>query len=122
METVGLARVSVRPAEPGFVSEENLEPGETLVEAYKAFAADGRFLCAGALLQRRSAALGADVHDAWIADSLERGVGANMQLRGAQLVLDRLFLRHLEAEDAVAQFSVLAGDGSGTVAWAANKK
>ena len=111
--------VTVRRAEATFVSEENLEDGENCELALKAFDAAGSFLCAGALLRRRSATLNTDVHDCWIADSIEAGVGPNLQQRGAQLVLDRILLEHLESElgePSASAFSVFAGDGTGTVA------
>ena len=112
-------RVVVRVAEAGFVDHENLERGETCSLALKAFDASDHFLCAGALVRRRSSSLGYEVHDCWIADSIESGVGPNLQTRGAQLILDALFLHHLEARtrgNDVGQFSVFAGDGTGCYA------
>ena len=112
-------RVVVRVAEAGFVDHENLERGETCSLALKAFDASDHFLCAGALVRRRSSSLGYEVHDCWIADSIESGVGPNLQTRGAQLILDALFLHHLEARtrgNDVEQFSVFAGDGTGCYA------
>ena len=112
-------RVVVRVAEADFVDHENLECGETCSLALKAFDASDNFLCAGALVRRRSSSLGYEVHDCWIADSIESGVGPNLQTRGAQLILDVLFLHHLEARtrgDDVVQFSVFAGDGTGCYA------
>lgn len=107
--------VTVREAEHGFVDDdENLEPGEVLTKALKAFDADGTFLCAGALVRRRSAALETDVHDCWIADSMESGVGPNLQIRGAERILDELFLLHLHS--GVSEFNVLVGDGEDTTA------
>ena len=115
-------RISIREAETGFVSDKNLEPGETLVKAVKAFDCSTNFLCAGALLERYSEASSRCVHEAWIADSIEDGVGPNLQIRGAQAVLDDLFLEFLEmnlTDDHVANpdwscFNVLAGTGKGT--------
>ena len=112
-------RVVVRVAEADFVDHENLERGETCSLALKAFDASDHFLCAGALVRRRSSSLGYEVHDCWIADSIESGVGPNLQTRGAQLILDALFLHHLEARtrgNDVVQFSVFAGDGTGCYA------
>lgn len=52
--------VTVRDAEPGFVdADENLEPGESLVRAVKAFDADGTLLAAGALVRTRTTEVGA---------------------------------------------------------------
>jgi hypothetical protein len=86
--------VTVKEAEAGFVDDENLELGEALVRALKAFDSDGRLLCAGALLKRHSASAAQDVHDVWLADSFEAGVGPNLQLRGAQAVLDEVSRMH----------------------------
>lgn len=112
-------RVSVREAEETFVEDgENLEDGETLVKALKAFdEADGAFLGAGALIRRRSETRrsGSFVHDVWIRDSLEANVGPNRQVRGAQMILDQLFLLHLQTA-VVADFQILAGSGEGTAA------
>ncbi len=114
-------RVWVEEAEEGFVDEEeNLEPGEVCLRSVKSFASaapnnsDGkiridfdiddvenqRFLSAGALVRRPSYenddANG--ICDAWIADSLLNEGGPNLQLMGALLVLDDLFLDHLQRE------------------------
>lgn len=112
--------ISICEAEPGFVSEENMEPGEELVRAVKAFDGSKNFLCAGALLDRYSESASCHVHDTWIADSIEYGVGPNLQIRGAQGVLDELFLTFLEnTQDGDespdwGSFNVLAGSGKGT--------
>ena len=130
-----LAHVSIREAEEGFVDSDHLEAGETLIQAIKAFDEDARFLCAGALLRREASSDSAPVHDCWIADSVEPGVGPNLQLQGAQLVLDELFLLHIQrchlesngggggggeqmAHGGVdcCEFNVLAGTGEGTTA------
>ena len=105
----------MKQAEHSFVDDTNLEQGEECDLALKAFDAEGNFLCAGALVRRRSAALAAAVHDCWIADSIECGVGPNVQARGAQLIIDCLFLHHLESAKAadIRQFAVFAGDGTG---------
>ena len=104
--------VILKGAEPNFVEPgENLNPDETLVQALKTFDGhNGALLCAGALIWRRTDSHG-HVHDLWIADSLDRGVGANVQMRGALRILDALFLRHLRS--GVAEFNVLAGSGEG---------
>ena len=104
--------VILKGAEPNFVEPgENLNPDETLVQALKTFDGhNGALLCAGALIWRRTESHG-HVHDLWIADSLDRGVGANVQMRGALRILDALFLRHLRS--GVAEFNVLAGSGEG---------
>ena len=106
--------VDVREAEANFVDHENLEPGETLVRALKAFDDDGNFLCAGALLARHSESRGRTVHDCWLADSIETGVGPNVQIRGAVAVLDALLLVHLSSD--VTSFALHAGSGRGTTA------
>ena len=122
---LSIASITVNEAEAGFVGDENLEPGETLVKAYKAFDGEGSFLCAGALLERRRSdcddSKPAFSYDCWIADSIERGVGPNLQLRGAQFVLDELFHTFLQTRGgmddvALSDFNVLAGTGEGTTA------
>lgn len=113
-------RVSVREAEDGFVDHENLEDGEDLISALKAFDQSGTCLCAGALLRRHSETAAVDVHECWLADSIERGVGPNLQVAGAAAVLDALFLVHHDelaasanATDAVTSFVLHVGDGLG---------
>ena len=112
------ACITVREAEPDFVDSTNLEPGERLLMAVKAFDDPGTLLCAGALLSRESEFHGREVRDCWIADSAEKGVGANLQMKGAQHVLDRLFLRHLEEASTKTDtiFNLLVGDGEGMTA------
>ena len=112
------ASISVREAEPGFVGPENLEPGETVLRAVKAFDdSSGTLLVAGALLKRESDHWGA-THDAWVADSLEKGVGTNMQFAAAQLAIDELFYTHLtdRSRPRGRVFNLLVGDGEGTSA------
>lgn len=99
-------QVWVEEAEEGFVDEEeNLEPGEVCLRSVKSFASgetDRRFLSAGAVVKRpsydSSAQQQQQVCDVWIADSLLKQGGPNLQLRGALLVLDDLFLDHLQRE------------------------
>ena len=88
-------------------SEENLEEGEELLKAVKAFAErgdkDGQrdFLCAGALTRRCDSSSPEEHHDMWVADSLgEDGLSPNLQQRGAVQVIDDLFLHHLRLERA----------------------
>ena len=102
--------VTVREAELGFVSAENLEDSERLVRALKAHDDAGRLLCAGALLKRHSASRNCDVHECWIADSIEAGVGPNIQQRGGSAVLDRLFLEHLSDATIDERTDVRASD------------
>jgi hypothetical protein len=68
---------------------------------------DRRFLSAGALVRRPcydsesdndDTADATGVCDAWMADSLLTDGGPNLQLKGALLVLDDLFLHHLQRE------------------------
>ena len=107
--------ISVREAEPDFVEDdENLEPGETLVKALKAFDDANSLLCAAALVSRRCSSSELDVHDCWIADSREGGVGPNIQIRGAALTLDKIFLLHLRS--GVGTLNVNAGSGQGCTA------
>jgi len=106
--------VVVHEAEPDFVEDDNLEPGEVLVKAFKAFDTSGKFLCAGALVRRRSEVQASDVHDCWLGDSVEKGVDINSQIRGAELILDKLFLLHLQSR--VSEFNVPATVASTTVA------
>ena len=120
--------VEIREAEEHFVDEEeNLEEGETLIRAIKAFDDRGVLLCAGALVRStlrenypdreaqwdaaalhlsagdRGSAGGGEgdaakeeiFHDLWLSDSIESGVGPNLQIKGALAVLDCLFLHHL---------------------------
>jgi len=93
----GSAQFSIRTAEPGFVDGDNLEEGETLLHALKAFeptpiagASAGRLLAAGALVED---VLGGVT--IWLGDSLERGVGPNMQVAAALELVDRLVLFYL---------------------------
>ena len=100
--------ILVEEAETGFVDDkENLEEGETLLRAVKAFGLCGGgqedaarrkdFLCAGALVQRPT--YDATTHDIWVADSLEEdGLSPNLQVKGAMQVIDELFLTHLRLE------------------------
>ena len=108
--------ILIRQAESEFVEPgENLELGEVLVEALKAFDDEGSLLCAGALVQRQSAC-GTAVHDCWLADSMTCGVGPNIQLAGAQHILDNLFLLHLRSGKLT--FNVIAENGEGTLSGA----
>ncbi len=129
--------IELREAEAHFVDEEeNLEEGEKLLRAIKAFDDRGVMLCAGALvrsthdenyeispsdqwdnaLQALSGSQGADgagravrcFHDLWLGDSIESGVGPNIQMKGAQGVLDCLFLHHLRHAEASEKFRVHA--------------
>ena len=72
---------------------------------------DRRFLSAGALVQRYNCDSESEIDskemmtkntnvicDAWMADSLLKEGGPNLQLQGALLVLDDLFLNHLQRE------------------------
>ena len=72
---------------------------------------DRRFLSAGALVQRYDCESENEINskeamtmntnvicDAWMADSLLKEGGPNLQLQGALLVLDDLFLDHLQRE------------------------
>ena len=96
-----LAHVWIEEAEEGFVDEdENLMTGEVCLRAVKAFANDPdnvenkRFLGAAALVRRPSS----DICDCWIADSLLEE--ANIQIKGTMLLIDDLFLYHLERSNA----------------------
>ena len=114
-------RVWVKEAEEGFVDEEeNLEPGEVCLRSVKSFASavprnsdstiridfeiddveNRRFLSAGALVRRPfyDNDDSNEICDAWMADSLLNEGGPNLQLMGALLVLDDLFLDHLQRE------------------------
>ena len=94
--------ILVEEAETGFVDDkENLEEGETLLRAVKAFGLCGGgqedaarrkdFLCAGALVQRPT--YDATTHDIWVADSLEEdGLSPNLQVKGAMQVIDELLV------------------------------
>jgi hypothetical protein len=73
--------IHVEEAEEWFVDEEeNLEEGEELVKAVKSFDR-GILLCAGALT-RRTCEDGKVIYDMWLGDSIEKGVGANLQIKG----------------------------------------
>lgn len=103
--------VWVEDSEDDFVDEdENLEDGEVCLKSLKAFSskpvaateddnddgdyfAEPRFLCAGALVQRRPES---QVCDAWTADSILMEGGPNLQLQGAVKVLDELLLFQLQ--------------------------
>lgn len=103
-----LPKVWVEEAEEGFVDDkENLEEGEILVKALKAFSGgsgEWKFLCAGALVQRPPASPGsseAKIYDAWMADAIMSGDGGpNLQTQGAVQVLDELFRCYLSHEGA----------------------
>ena len=141
--------VELREAEEHFVDEEeNLEAGEKLLRAIKAFDERGVMLCAGALVRtsigenypgdtwdRSLQTLVADqnenggggggggggasggggggkeaqiYHDLWLGDSVEQGVGPNVQIKGALAVLDTLFLHHLRIARSGERFRVHA--------------
>lgn len=86
--------IHIEEAEEWFVdAEENLEEGEKLLKAVKSFDR-GILLCAGALTCRTSED-GQRVYDLWLGDSIERGVGANLQIKGCLLALDVLFTEYL---------------------------
>ena len=102
-------QIWIEPAEDGFVDhDENLEEGEILVKAVKAFSAnqdndDKKFLCAGALIQRPPSPTSTDVnmtiYDAWMADAIMDGNGGpNLQIQGAMGILDELY-RHFLSTD-----------------------
>lgn len=101
-------RIFVVEAEEGFVDDvENLEDGEVLCRAVKAFAeredgtGENDFLCAGALVQRPYHSSGFVEHDMWVADSDEKeGLSPNLQAKGAAKIIDDLFLAHLLLEEA----------------------
>ena len=94
--------VWIEEAKEGFVDEdENLMTGEVCLRAMKAFANDPdttsnstRFLGAAALVRRPSSA----ICDCWIADSLLEET--NIQIQGTMLLIDDLFLYHLERSNA----------------------
>lgn len=86
---------------------------------------DRRFLSAGALVQRprydcepensNGSATYSDntgICDAWMADSLLKEGGPNLQLKGALLVLDDLFLHHLQRERENYHQSMLEHDSN----------
>jgi len=91
--------------------DENLEEGELLLKAIKAFASgaendddeddvdEKKFLCAGALVQRPPSPIHPNrtLCDAWLADALmDNGDGGpNLQIQGAVEVLDDLFCHFL---------------------------
>ena len=140
--------VELREAEEHFVDEEeNLEAGEKLLRAIKAFDERGVMLCAGALVrtslgenypgdtwdrslltlnayQNEKGVGGGDggdggggggggkeaqiYHDLWLGDSVEQGVGPNVQIKGALAVLDTLFLHHLRIARSGERFRVHA--------------
>ena len=123
--------IELREAEAHFVDEEeNLEEGEKLLRAIKAFDERGVMLCAGALVRSthdenyetdgwdRALQLLSDTssgesevryfHDLWLGDSIESGVGPNIQMKGALSVLDCLFLHHLRHASASEKFRVHA--------------
>ena len=68
--------LSIEPAPAGFVGDEDLEPGETCLQALWA-TDDGVLLAAGALVSR-----GNDF-DLWLGDSSDPSIGPNQALRGA---------------------------------------
>jgi len=47
-------------------------------------------------------------HDLWLGDSVEQGVGPNVQIKGALAVLDTLFLHHLRIARSGERFRVHA--------------
>lgn len=107
------SQFSVRAAEPGFIDGDNLEEGETVVLALKAEAISNdtaRLLVAGALVADQSGGF-----TIWLGDSLERGVGPNMQVAAALELVDRLVLSHLRGPGAEeAQRGLMAYAPSGT--------
>ena len=83
--------LSIEPAPAGFVGDEDLEPGETCLQALWA-TEDGVLLAAGALVSR-----GNDL-DLWLGDSSDSSVGPNRQLRGAIPLALRLLVAYLAIE------------------------
>lgn len=125
--------VWIEDAEDGFVDrEENLEDGEVLLKAVKAFASDPddpasrRFLSAGALVQRPPELTPGEnkqndalpvIYDAWVADAIMDGGsgGPNLQLRGVMQVLDDLFrdFLSLDGSDSCSERIFVVQCGSG---------
>ncbi|KAJ1638196.1 hypothetical protein T492DRAFT_945661 [Pavlovales sp. CCMP2436] len=117
-----MARFIIVPAEHGFVEDDNLEPGEVLVAALKAFEAraDGndapfdtselRLLVAAALVEDPSG-----TRTLWIGDSLDSGVGPNMQGRAALQLVDELVLLHLRSSSVATS----SADGAPSTLFAA---
>ena len=88
--------LSIEPAPAGFVGDEDLEPGETCLQALWA-TEDGVLLAAGALVSR-----GNDF-DLWLGDaSSDASVGPNRQLRGAIPLALRLLVTFLATFDSPA--------------------
>ena len=83
--------LSIEPAPAGFVGDEDLEPGETCLQALWA-TEDGVLLAAGALVSH-----GNDF-DLWLGDSSDSSVGPNRQLRGAIPLALRLLVAYLAIE------------------------
>ena len=97
------SKVWIEDAEEGFVDDdENLMMGEVCLKSIKAFAQDittdggyhddeaKRFLGAAALVQRPTSFM----YDCWIADAFMDE--KNVQVKGAIMLLDHLFLFHLQ--------------------------
>lgn len=113
----GSSQFSILAAEPGFVDDANLEEGETLLHALKAFeatpvagASEATLLAAGALVKDQLGGV-----TLWLGDSLERGVGPNMQVAAALSLVDRLVLFYLREWGAEqAQRALMAYAPSGT--------
>ena len=85
------ASLSIEPAPAGFVEHDDLEPGETCLQALWA-TEDGVLLAAGALVSH-----GNDF-DIWLGDSSDSSVGPNRQLRGAIPLALRLLVAYLAIE------------------------
>jgi hypothetical protein len=93
------SQFSILAAEPGFIDDGNLEEGETLLHALKAFEASpmqngypSKLLVAGALVEDKLGGV-----TIWLGDSIERGVGPNMQVAAALNLVDSLVLFYLRA-------------------------
>jgi hypothetical protein len=99
------SKVWIEDAEEGFVDDdENLMTGEVCLKSIKAFAQDittdncyqdddaKRFLGAAALVQRPTSSN--FMYDCWIADAFMDET--NVQFKGAIMLLDHLFLFHLQ--------------------------
>ena len=87
--------LSIEPAPAGFVGDEDLEPGETCLQALWA-TEEGMLLAAGALVSH-----GNDF-DFWLGDSSDPSVGPNRQLRGAIPLAQRLLVAYLATFDSPA--------------------
>jgi len=87
------ASLSIEPAPAGFVGDEDLEPGETCLQALWA-TEDGVLLAAGALIQRENEL------NLWLGDSSDPSVGPNQALRGAIPLALKLLVAFLTTFDS----------------------